>query len=391
VTNILTLDRFLARAYAGPMSRTTSDPAELLGRFVADGTIPGGVIAVGRDPRPVAVGRAALDGAPLRTDAVFRIQSMTKLVTAVATLRLVEQGRLDLEDPVATWLPELAAPRVLTRPDAPLTDTAPAASPITVRQLLTCTSGYGMILEDTPLQRAMAANRTEAGPEPSPLGAQEWLEALASLPLVGPPGHVWRYHHSFGILQILLSRLTGAPVAELLAQSLFAPLGMTDTGFSVPRQQRNRLPAAYAEQDGELVEIEPAGGGPHVGPPPYDLTHGELLSTAADYLTLLRAVRGGELIDREHLRMLSSDQVPAEAKHPAAFFPGFWDTTGWGLGVGVMTAGPHRGRWGWSGGAGTDFFVDPDGTIGLLLTQVQMGPRITPLLEAYGELAGGEG
>ncbi|WP_422115324.1 serine hydrolase domain-containing protein [Brachybacterium sp. UNK5269] len=370
------------------MSRTTSDPAELLGRFVADGTIPGGVIALGRDAQPVAVGRAALEGEPLRTDAIFRIQSMTKLVTAVVTLLLLEQDRLGLEDPVATWLPELAAPRALQRPDAALTDTAPAPSPITVRHLLTCTSGYGMILQDTPLQRAMTANRTEAGPEPSPLGAQDWLDALASLPLVGPPGTVWRYHHSFGLLQILLSRLTGAPVAELFAQSLFAPLGMSDTGFFVPRQRRDRLPAAYAEQDGDLVEVEPAGGGFHVGPPPHDLTHGELLSTAADYLTLLRALRDGELIAPAHRRMLGSDQVPSAAKDPAAFFPGFWETTGWGWGVGVSTVGPHRGRWGWSGGAGTDFFVDPDGTVGLLLTQVQMGSRLMPLLEAYGELAG---
>lgn len=391
MTRVPALDRAPARPYAVPMSRTTSDPAELLGRFVADGTIPGGVIAVGRDPRPVAVGRAATGGAPLRTDAIFRIQSMTKLVTAVATLRLVEQGRLGLDTAVATWLPELAAPRALTRPDAPLTDTAPAASPITVRHLLTCTSGYGIILEDTPLQRAMAANRTEAGPEPSPLGAQDWLDALASLPLVGHPGRVWRYHHSFGLLQILLSRLTGVPVATHLEKTLFAPLGMTDTGFFVLRTERDRLPAAYAEQDGALVEVEPAGGGFHVGPPPYDLTHGELLSTAADYLTLLRALREGELIAPAQLRMLGSDQVPAEAKHPTAFFPGFWDTTGWGFGVGVSTAGPHRGRWGWSGGAGTDFFVDPDGTLGLLLTQVQMGPRITPLLEAFWELAGGDG
>ncbi len=390
MTDVPTLDRRPARAYAVRMSRTTSDPAELLGGVVADGTIPGGVIAVGRDPQPVAVGLAARGGPPLRTDAIFRIQSMTKLVTALATLRLIEQGRLGLEDPVATWLPELAAPRVLTSPGAALSDTEPAASPITVRHLLTCTSGYGMLVEDSPLQRAMAANRTEAGPEPPALGAQEWLDALASLPLVGHPGRVWRYHHSFGLLQILLSRLTGSPVAEHFRQSLFAPLGMTDTGFFVPRRQADRLPAAYAEEDGALVEVESAGGGVHVGPPPYDLTHGELLSTAADYLTLLRAVRDGELITAEHRRMLSSDQVPGEAKDPAAFFPGFWEATGWGFGVGVTTAGPHRGRWGWSGGAGTDFFVDPDGTIGLLLTQVQMGPRLTPLLEAYGQLAGDE-
>ncbi|MGO1569568.1 MAG: serine hydrolase domain-containing protein, partial [Brachybacterium sp.] len=85
--------------------------------------------------------------------------------------------------------------------------------------------------------------------------------------------------------------------------------------------------------------------------------------------------------------MLRSDQVPASAKQPGSFFSGFWEQTGWGFGVSVVADGPHRGRWSWSGGAGTDFFVDPDGTLGLLLTQVELGPRVMPLLEAFGELS----
>jgi CubicO group peptidase (beta-lactamase class C family) len=368
---------------------TPTTPAALLDRFVAEGVVPGGVIAVGRDPRPYAAGAMAVGGAPIRpmrTDAIFRIQSMTKLVTTVAALRLVEQGALALDTPVATWLPELAAPRVLAHPGAELEDTVPASAPITLRHLLTNTSGWGMILEDSPLQRAMARTATEAGPLPPTLGADDWLAALASLPLVGQPGRVWRYHHSFGLLGILLARLTGTSTEEHLEQSLFAPLGMADTGYSVPHGKAHRLPAACADEDGELVEREPAGGGFHVGPPPYPVDHGELLSTAADYLRFLRALRDGELLGAEHLRMLSSDQVPDAVKTPDSFFPGFWERTGWGFGVCVVTEGPHRGRWGWSGGAGTDFFVDPDGTLGLLLTQVEMGGRLAPLLEAYQEL-----
>ncbi|NMA78483.1 MAG: beta-lactamase family protein, partial [Actinomycetales bacterium] len=111
------------------------------------------------------------------------------------------------------------------------------------------------------------------------------------------------------------------------------------------------------------------------------------LSTAPDYLRFLRALRDGELLGAEHLAMLRSDQVPASAKQPGSFFSGFWEQTGWGFGVSVVADGPHRGRWSWSGGAGTDFFVDPDGTLGLLLTQVELGPRVMPLLEAFGELS----
>ena len=368
------------------MSPSTSSPTRLLDRFVADGIIPGGVIAVGHDPEPYAAGTMAVGGAPLPADAIFRIQSMTKLITAVAALRLVGRGDIALDDPVAAWLPELAEPAVLSRPDAELTDTVPAERPITLRHLLTNTSGCGMILEDSPLQRAMADNATEAGPLPPTLGADDWLAALASLPLVGQPGEVWRYHHSFGLLGILLSRISGTSAGEHLQATLFAPLGMRDTGYFVPREKALRLPAAYGVEGDELVEREPAAGGFHIGPPPHDMSHSELLSTAPDYLRFLRALGDGELIDAAQLAMLSTDQVPVGAKVPGSFFPGFWEHTGWGFGVCTVADGPHRGRWGWSGGAGTDFFVDPDGAVGIVLTQVEMGGRIAPLLEAYGEL-----
>lgn len=222
---------------------------------------------------------------------------------------------------------------------------------------------------------------------PPALGAEDWLAALTTLPLVGQPGDVWRYHHSFGLLGILLSRISGATAGERLESTLLAPLGMVDTGYFVPWEKADRLPAFYQVEGERLVEVEPLGGGFHVGEPPYDMSHGELLSTAGDYLRFLRALRDGELLRPEHLQMLRRDQVPEAAKQPGSFFPGFWEHTGWGLGLAVVTDGPHRGRCSWSGGAGTDFFLDPDGTLGLLLTQVEMGERIAPLLTAYGELS----
>lgn len=369
------------------MSTPTSDPARLLARVVGDSTVPGGVIAMGHDPEPVAAGAMAVGGAPMRGDAIFRIQSMTKLITAVASLRLVERSRIELDSPIASWLPELAEPRVLRHPGAELSDTVPARTPISLRHLLTCTSGIGLQLDDTPLARAMTARGVDAGPFPPRLAADDWLAALAELPLTCEPGQAWRYHHSFGLLGILLSRLCGTSTGEHLERTLLSPLGMRDTGYFVPQEKAHRLPAAYADEGGTLVEREPAGGGFHIGPPPYDLSHGELLSTAPDYLRFLRALRDGELLSAEHLAMLRTDQVPASAKRSDAFFPGFWEHTGWGFGVSVVTGGLHRGRWGWSGGAGTDFFVDPDGMLGLLLTQVEIGERLAPLLEEYGELS----
>ncbi|WP_198410181.1 serine hydrolase domain-containing protein [Microlunatus flavus] len=255
---------------------------DLLRRHVEAGTVPGAVGLLGTDePEVVAAGVASVGGRPLGADAVVRIQSMTKAVTAVAALREVEAGRIGLDDGVEPWLPELSHRRVLVRPDAALDDTVAAVRPITLRHLLTNASGYGMALDESPLTRAMAANGTEAGPEPSPLGADAWLARLAELPLTFQPGEGWRYHHSFAVLGILLARLTGRPLAEHLAEDLFGPLGMVDTGFWVPETALDRLPAAYRFDDGRFLETEPAGGGPYAGPPAVDVSHGELVSTCA--------------------------------------------------------------------------------------------------------------
>lgn len=368
----------------------SEDLQRLLDRHVTGGAAPGvvAVIGTGDDAEVVTAGVAALGGMPMPAGAIVRIQSMTKAVTAVAALRLVESGDLGLDQPVEEWLPELARRRVLTSPAAELEDTVAAEHPIAVRHLLTNTSGYGMVLTDSPLQRAMAANGTEAGPEPLALGAGEWLHRLADLPLAFHPGEGWRYHHSFGVLGILIGRVTRRPLAEHLASEIFGPLGMLDTGLWVPPAKVDRLPAAYRRGPDGFVETEPAAGGFYAGPPPFDIDHGELVSTARDYYRFARALAGdGRLISDEHRRELTSDQVPERCKTPDSFFPGFWEGTGWGFGVAVQTAGRHRGRYGWSGGLGTDFFVDPDGTVGVLLTQVEMGGELWPLLNDFQELA----
>lgn len=164
---------------------------------------------------------------------------------------------------------------------------------------------------------------------------------------------------------------------------------MTDTAFWVPEEKLGRLPAAYRHGDDGLVELEPATGGFYAGPPPFDVSHGELVSTARDFARFARMLADGArwagqpMVSAEHLALMTSDQVPAEAKTPDSFFPSFWDTTGWGFGVGVQTAGPRQGRYGWSGGQGTDFFVGPDGTVGVLLTQVELGERVWSLAEQF--------
>jgi len=377
----------------GTIAGVSTALRELLIRHVDAGTIPGGVAVLGAGKvEVVTAGVASIGGRPMGEDAIMRIQSMTKAITSVAALRLVEAGRLELDQSLVDWLPELADRRVLRGPTAELDDTVPARRPITLRHLLTNSSGYGMLLQASPLQEAMAANGTEAGPEPPAMAADEWLRRLTELPLAFQPGEGWRYHHSFGVLGILISRVAGRPLGQHLAEDVFWPLGMTDTALWVSEGNLDRLPAAYRHGDEGLVEIEPAGAGFYAGPPSFDVSHGELVSTARDYHRFARMladggrVNGQSMISPDHLQQMTSDQVPAACKTADSFFPGFWDGMGWGFGVAVQTEGSQCGRIGWSGGLGTDFFVGPDGTVGILLTQVEMGNDMWPLVDEFQSL-----
>ncbi|MDS2174295.1 serine hydrolase domain-containing protein [Nesterenkonia sp. CL21] len=358
----------------------TNSLHELLTRHVEDGTMPGVVGTDGEEFAPISIGLDAPDGAPLEIDTIFRIQSMTKTVVAAATLRLVQDGVMTLDDPIGAWLPELAEPRVLAHPDAPLEETQPARRPITVRHLLTHQSGYGVMTADTPLRQAMIDRGVEAGAEPVALGAQDWLDALASLPLAFQPGDGWRYHHDFGLLGILLGRLGRGSTEDVLAETVFTPAGMVDTGFTVPSEQAHRLPAVFQRTAEGFEACEPAGAGFYVAPAPFDVSHSELVSTVGDYHAFLSALRDGRLIDSDLRDEMCRDQVDQAAKTLDSFYPGFWEGMGWGYGVSVVTDGPDRGRFSWSGGLGTDFFVDPDGRICLAMMQVAMDERVFALL-----------
>lgn len=337
----------------------------------------------------LTAGRMSVDGPPMPSDAIIRIQSMTKTVTAVAALRLVEAGLLSLDDPVSTWLPELADPRVLRTPESTLDDTVPVARPITVRHLLNLTSGHG-IAEGTPYHEGQVSAGVDAGPEPVVRGADEWLAALATLPLFHQPGEGWLYHHGYMLTGILIGRLTGRPYGDHLADDVFAPLGMVDTGFWA--HDPARLPAAYRLEDDGPVETEPADAGHYAGDPGFDVAHGELVSAASDYLRFARMLRdrglsdGVRYLSAESVAAITSDQVPDEAKTPHSFGANLWQGGSWGYGVFVEGSG----RYGWSGGQGTDYSVDPaSGRITILLTQVEMGPTTWGAITGFRDVLAG--
>ena len=352
---------------------------EYLDRIVDRGIVGAiGLVEADGEVELAASGLMASGGRPMPVDAIVRIQSMTKTVTTVAALRLVEAGRLGLQSPAAEWLPELAAPRVLRTPASEVDDTVELARPITVRHLLSLTAGHGM-QEGTPYHAAHEAAGVAAGPDPVDRDAGTWLASLAELPLAHQPGEGWRYHHGFMILGILLERLVGRPLGEHLAEDVFGPLGMVDTGFWA--SDASRLPAAYRLEDRGPVAVEPAGGGFYAGDQGFSVAHGELVSTASDWLRIALMLRDGGLVDgkrylsAESVRAMTSGQVPDAAKSPESMGAGFWDGNTWGFGVAIDTEGPHAGRFGWSGGLGTDYSVDPrTGRITILLAQVELGP-----------------
>src|ERR1700690_2135553 len=247
----------------------------------------------------------------MRADAVFRISSMTRPVTAVAVLQLVERGVMDLDEPVDRLLPELAGRRVLRRLDGPVQDTVPAQRPVTVRDLLTFRGGFGMILappEEYPVLAAEQALELSAagGPVPvTPHAPDEWLRRLGTLPLMDQPGRRWRYATSSLILGVLVARAAGQPAESYYAENIFSRMLLTG---------------------GSL-------GGRRI------LAPGLVADMTADQLT-------------------PEQRAGADA---------ILDGRGWGYGLSVIDPPPGaRGAkgYGWSGGFGTFWFNDPAGGLG---------------------------
>jgi CubicO group peptidase (beta-lactamase class C family) len=313
----------------------------------------------------------------VREDTLFRIASVTKPMGGALALGLVRDGVIGLDDPVSRWLPELERPRVLTAPDAPLDDTVAATRPITVRHLLTMTCGWGAILEATPLQAAMMERGVFPSPIPRPMTGDEFVAGLAELPLAFQPGEGWLYDTGTDVLGVLLARATGAPLAELMAERIFGPLGMDDTAFWTPHA--DRLASAYMPRGDGLDVLDPPDGA-YTDPNRFAKLSGGLVSTVGDVLRFYAAMAdgGAPVLDPDSVALMTADALTAEQRRQAE--PIVDAGASWGLatGVDVEAAEPWMapGRWGWTGGTGTTAYVDPvRDTVCVLLTQRAMtGP-----------------
>ena len=362
----------------------------LLQTYVSEGALPGAVgLVAGWDRTEVAaVGSAGLGGAPMTRDSIFRIASITKPITAASVLMLVDDGRIALEDPVRRWLPELAEPAVVRTPASAVDDVVPAIRPITVSDLLSSTAGYGFASDFSlpAVQRLFSVQKDGREPQ-SFLPPDEWMAELATIPLLYQPGEAWLYDTCSTLQGVLVTRVSGQSLPEFMAERVFDPLGMADTAFEVPADQRHRFTSYYrAGPDGGL-ELGDAPDGQWSSPPPFALGNGGLAGTADDWLAFGRMLLAGgitasgrRLLSADSVRLMTSDHTsPAQREIGALFLEG----QGWGFGgsVDIAAIDPWNvpGRYGWVGGTGTSAHIDPStGTVAILLTQVAADSPVPP-------------
>ncbi|ROQ59411.1 CubicO group peptidase (beta-lactamase class C family) [Streptomyces sp. 840.1] len=366
---------------------------EVLETHVRHGSVPGavGLVARGERIEVAAVGSAFTDGGvPMARDSVFRIASITKPVTAAAAMMLIDDGRMAASDPVGPWLPELAAPMVVRTPQSPVDDVVPAARPITVLDLLTFRAGYGFPSDfSLPALAPLFSELNQGPPEPQAVAApDEWMAALARVPMLHQPGEAWLYNTCADILGVLIARVSGQPLPEFMAERLFEPLGMTDTGFAVPPDRLDRLTGYYRADAEGALELVDAPDGQWSSPPDFPSGGGGLVSTVDDWFAFARmllddgSVGSRSLLTPESVRQMTTDHLtPAQRAASGLFTEG----QGWGFGgsVDVETLDPWNvpGRYGWVGGTGTTAHIIPaTGTVAVMLSQVAMAGPTPPVL-----------
>jgi CubicO group peptidase (beta-lactamase class C family) len=406
---------------AGTLSSTGLDRLHAIAaRHVADGYVPGlvALVASGGQTHVEAHGTLSFGGTPVARDSLFRIASMTKPITGAATMALVEAGLVGLDEPVDRLLPELADRRVLRELAGPLDDTVPAQRPITTRDLLTFTFGFGLVVEmfmsSAPLPIVVASDQarlaTVGPPDPSiQPDPDTWIAGLGALPLMAQPGERWMYNTGASVLGVLLSRAAGQRFGDVLRTRIFEPLGMSQTAFWTG--ETGRLATAYrtaydsapldsAALDSTAQDAGAAGGlevwdppeGAYSSPPAFEDGAGGLVSTADDMLAFARMfLRGGDhVLSADSVHAMITDQLTPAQKARGGLGPDFFTGQSWSFCQAVQDSG----TFGWNGGFGSTWHVDPgQDLVVIMLTQRMFDSPELPALHqeikdaAYAALA----
>lgn len=321
---------------------------------------------------------------PLGEDSIFRIYSMTKPIASVALMMLVEEGRLQIDEPVHKYIPAWKDLRVFTSGTLKTGFLTKApARPMLVIDLLRHTAGltYGFQLNsnvDEAYRRLKIGEVEKAGT------LEDMVNALATLPLEFSPGDWWNYSIATDVVGWLVQVISGMPFDRFVQERILDPLGMRDTGFSVPEGQSGRFTTCYQPTKGGGIEVQDqAEGSSFLTPPSFISGGGGLVSTAADYLKFCEALRTGHprLIGRKTLELMTANHLPGGKDLPqlsrSAFSEAAYDGVGFGLGFATTTAvhktmiAGNNGDYFWGGAASTFFFIDPaDELVVIFMTQL---------------------
>jgi len=339
------------------------DPAKLdvarkaLAADVASGKIAGAYLLIGRHGKVAFEEGFGVQGpgqtTPVSNETIFRVFSMTKPIVSVTAMTLVEQGKLNVDDPVSKYLPEYANLKVWQADGS----SVPAMKPMLVRHLMSHTSGliYGFIQPNAPISKAWAAG----GENRNDLTAREYAKVLAKLPLKNEPGAAFNYSHSTDVLGAVVEVAGGKALDVLIRERVTGPLGMTDTLFWQPEARRARFAEPKNNQPGVYYD--------YARPTPYLSGGGGMSSTTEDYLRFALMLAGnGEykgvrIIKPATLARMRQDETSPEIRKAGVFFPG--PGMGFGLGFSLVQdetlQRPGMGTFSWWGIAGTEFWVDP--------------------------------
>lgn len=344
--------------------------AALVHAYADSGKLPGVVTLIGRGAAQAVYARGVQslgDPRPAGPDSLYRAYSMTKPITGMAAMMLVDEGRIGLDQPIADFLPRFARMQVQVMPDGSITDLKPAQTPITLRHLLTHTAGLGYsIVQKGPINAAYVAAGLTPGavsrlplpglPTGKPLPSlAAFADKLAEMPLVYEPGTTWSYSVSLDLVGRLIEVVSGKPFDIFLAERVFGPCGMASSGFRVLPENAARLTTDYAFVNGKLVPVDPAATSIYLDPPAYPYGGAGLVTSPRDYDRFLAMLLNYGTIDGQRVMSERAVRLGTSNLLPATLVPGdseFGKTAGFGAG-GRVGLGDNAGSFGWSGLAGT--------------------------------------
>ena len=349
----------------------------MVARWVDSGQVPGLVASLGLPGRPtefiVRGAEGFTDADPMSADSIFRIYSMTKPITGMAAMMLIDEGKLGLDQPVADFIPAYADMQVQVTPDGSITDLRPAQTQITIRHLLTHTAGLAYsIIQKGPIlammiERGLLPGRVTKlpipmlglGPNPRVESLAAFAEGMAEVPLVYEPGTKYSYSVSLDVLGRVIEIASGQPFDVFLQEKFFDPLGMASTGFVVRRNDAHRLVTNYAVLDSKLLPIDGPDDSIYLDQPEFPFGGAGLVSTPRDYDRFLAMLAGRGALDgvrvmsEAAVRMGTGNLLPDGVEGKT----GFGNVSHYGAG-GRVGIGDEAGVFGWAGAAATVGMVD---------------------------------